>query len=156
MSRTALAVPRGAVALTFALSLIGLGISTYLTITHFQKQLLICSTTGTFNCSVVTTSPQSYFLGVPVALLGLAHYVVMVALNSPWGWRAQHYGVHVARLVLAMGAMLFVLWLVAAELLINNHVCEWCTGVHAVTFALLVVLSWVAPRQLGWTRSDAQ
>ena len=134
----------------------GLGISTYLTITHFQKQLLICSTTGTFNCSIVTSSAQSYFLGVPVAILGLANYVVMVALNSPWGWRSRHDAVHVARFILGIGAMLFVLWLVAAELLIISHICEWCTAVHVVTFALLIVLSLVCPRQLGWARSSTQ
>jgi uncharacterized membrane protein len=35
----------------------------------------------------------------------------------------------------------FVLWLVAAELLIIDHICLWCTGVHVVTFALLLVVS---------------
>jgi uncharacterized membrane protein len=138
---------------TFLLSLIGLGLSIYLTVTHFDKQLLACSGTGFVDCAKVTTSAQSRFLGVPVAFLGLANYVVMTALNSPWGWRAKSYWLHVVRFVLAIGAMCFVLWLISAELLIIDNICLYCTGVHIVTFGLLVVLSRVCPTQLGWNRS---
>ena len=156
MSRTAQPVPRWAVATTFLLSLIGLGISTYLTITHFRPLLLVCSSTGTIDCAAVTTSPQSYFLGVPVAILGLVDFVVLVALNSPWGWRAKSYWLHVGRFLFVILGMVFVLWLLAAELLIINHICLWCTGVHVVTFALLIVCSSVCPAQLGWNRSGSQ
>lgn len=157
MSRTVPTVPRWAVLTTFTLSLIGFGLSAYLTFTHFAgTQFLACSDSGVVNCGAVTTSAQSYFLGIPVAVLGLATYVVMTALTSPWAWRAQHYAVHVARYVLAIGAMGFVLWLISAELLIIDHICLWCSGVHLVTFALLIVLSLVCPTQLGWTRSGTQ
>ena len=156
MSRTVQPVARLAVSSTFLLSLLGLGISIYLTITHFRPMLLVCSSTGTIDCGAVTTSAQSYFLGIPVAMLGLANFVVISALNSPWGWRARSYWIHVARLVLAIAGMVFVLWLLSAELLIIDHICLWCTGVHVVTFALLIVLSRVCPTQLGWNRSGTQ
>lgn len=155
MSRTALAAPRWAVVTTFLLSLVGLGLSTYLTVTHFEPALLICNfSKSVINCAKVTTSAQSYFLGVPVAILGLGNFVVMTALNSPWAWRAKNYWVHVTRFVLTMGAMCFVLWLVSAELLIIKNICLYCTGVHLVTFALFVVLTYVGPTQLGWTSSE--
>jgi len=156
VSRTAQPVTRWAVATTFLLSLIGLGISIYLTITHFRPMLLVCSSTGTIDCAAVTTSAQSYFLGIPVAILGLGNFVVMSALNSPWGWRARSYWIHVSRFVLAIAGLVFVLWLLSAELLIIDHICLWCTGVHVVTFALLIVLSRVCPTQLGWSRSGTQ
>jgi uncharacterized membrane protein len=156
VSRTVQPVTRWAVATTFLLSLIGLGISIYLTITHFRPMLLVCSSTGTIDCAAVTTSAQSYFLGIPVAILGLGNFVVMSALNSPWGWRARSYWIHVSRFVLAIAGMVFVLWLLSAELLIIDHICLWCTGVHVVTFALLIVLSRVCPTQLGWSRSGTQ
>jgi uncharacterized membrane protein len=38
--------------------------------------------------------------------------------------------------------------LIAAELLIIDHICLWCTGVHVVTFALAIVLSRILPAQL--------
>jgi uncharacterized membrane protein len=156
VSRTAQPVARWAVATTFLLSLVGLGISIYLTITHFRPMLLVCSSTGTIDCAAVTTSAQSYFLGIPVAILGLGNFVVMSVLNSPWAWRARSYWTHVARFVLAIAGMVFVLWLLSAELLIIDHICLWCTGVHVVTFALLIVLSRVCPTQLGWSRSGSQ
>jgi uncharacterized membrane protein len=151
VSRTAQPVARWAQGVTWALSLVGLAISAYLTFTHFAgNQYLACSSTGVINCGVVTTSAQSYFLGMPVAVLGLAHYVVMSVLTSPWAWRARAYWVHVARFVLVVISMAFVLWLVAAELLIIDHICLWCTGVHIATFALFGVMVSVAPTQLGW------
>ncbi len=157
MSRPVLSVPRWAVATTWVLSFIGLAISGYLTFTHYAgTQFLACAESGTINCADVTTSAQSSFLGVPVAVLGLADYLVMVVINSPWGWRSSVRAVHVARVVLVTASMAFVLWLVAAELLIIDHICLWCTGVHLVTLALLVIVSRVSPNQLGWTRSVAQ
>ncbi|MDE3065075.1 MAG: vitamin K epoxide reductase family protein [Acidobacteriota bacterium] len=135
---------------SFLLSLAGLAISGYLTYAHFQPRAMVCADSGVVNCGLVTTSAQSYFLGVPVAVLGLVQYGAMTALTSPWAWRSPLYALHVARAALAAVGMGFVLWLVAAELLIIDHICLWCTGVHVVTFALLVVLARVAPAQLGW------
>ena len=149
-------VSRAVVYSTFALSLVGLGIATYLTFTHFEgNKFLACSTTGLFNCDTVTSSPQSYVFGVPVALVGLVGYVVLVVLNSPWGWRSTRYVVHVTRVAVIVGSMAFVLWLVAAELLYVGHICEWCTGVHVVTFLLFVIIARVAPDQLTSFKREA-
>lgn len=156
MSESAFPVPRWAEITTFVLSLIGLGLSIYLTIAHFEgSQILACSDSGTVNCALVTTSAQSYFLGMPVAILGLANYVVMSVMNSPWAWRTSLRAVHVARFGLGVLSMCFVLWLVYAELIIIGHICLYCTAVHVVTFALLLVLTSVVPTQLGWARSRA-
>ena len=151
MSRTARSVAAWVPPITWILSFAGLAISGYLTFAHFAgEQYLACSSTGVVNCGVVTTSAQSYFLGAPVAVLGLVNYAVLAVLTSPWAWRWRLYWTHVVRLVLVVGSMAFVLWLVAAELLIIDHICLWCTGVHVVTFALFLVMVSVAPAQLGW------
>ncbi len=156
MSRSLRRVPVWAVATTFALSLIGLALATYLTITHFEPQALFCSDKGIFNCGVVTTSAQSRFLGIPVAFLGLGTYLVMTVLNSPWVWRTKVYWVHVARFAIAIVSMCFVLWLLYAELIVIDNLCLYCTGVHIVTFALLIVLTRVSPAQLGWVKSSSE
>jgi uncharacterized membrane protein len=52
--------------------------------------------------------------------------------------------------------MCFVLWLLYAELIIIDHICLYCTGVHVITFALLIVLTIVSPAQLGWVRSRTE
>jgi uncharacterized membrane protein len=156
VNRTLGRVPTWAVVTTFVLSLIGLGLSTYLTITHFRPADLFCTENGVFNCSLVTNSGESRFVGIPVAFLGLGTYVVMTVLNSPWVWRAKNYWIHVARYVLSVVSMCFVLWLLTAELLIIKSLCLYCTGVHIVTFALFIVLTQVSPTQLGWVRSRAE
>ncbi len=148
-------VPKWAVFTTLALSLIGLSLSIYLTITHFQPQALVCSGGGVIDCAKVTTSAQSEILHIPVAILGLANYTVMTALNTPWAWHARFRWIHIARFALAIASMCFVLWLIYAEVEIIGAICLYCTGVHLTTFVLLIVLTIVSPAQLGWTRSRA-
>lgn len=134
---------------TFGLSVVGVAISAYLTAAHFEgASILACSDSGLINCTAVTTSPQSYFLGIPVAILGLAFYLGMTLLNSPWAWHRTERWIALARAGAIVSGMIFVLWLIAAELLIIDSICLWCTGVHIVTFALAVVLSRIAPAQL--------
>jgi uncharacterized membrane protein len=78
VKREVVPVPRWVVITTFALSLVGLGLSIYLTIAHYEgKQILACSTTGTLNCGVVTTSPQSHRHGHLELAVGLAAHVVL-------------------------------------------------------------------------------
>jgi uncharacterized membrane protein len=133
------------------LSLGGLGLSTYLTIAHFAgAQILVCADNGAIDCQKVTTSPQSYVFGIPVAILGLGYWVVMTALNSPWAWRAADRRIHIARLVLSVVGIGFVLYLVSAELLIIKAICIYCTGVHIITFAQLLLVMSTVPAMLGW------
>jgi len=142
---------------SWGLSLLGLGLATYLTIGHFEsKTFLACPDHGFIDCAKVTSSKQSYFLGVPVAILGLINFVIFAVLNSPVMWRVKNYWVHVARFVLVIGGMAFVLWLLYAELIILNNICLYCTGVHIVTFALFIVLVRVCPAQLGWVSSPTE
>jgi len=142
---------------TLTLSLMGLAVSTYLTIEHYgHPGLLLCSSNSVINCAVVTTSPQSVFLGIPVAVLGLIGYGVMTTLNLPWLWNVRWYWLHVGRLLVSIGSMAFVLWLVAAEILYIGKICLWCTAVHLITFILLVILSRVVPTQLGWVTSTTE
>lgn len=132
------------------LSVIGFGVSSYLTAAHFSGAKLACSGSGLVNCEKVTTSAQSYFLGVPVALLGLLFFVAMTAVNLPAAWRSTDRRLHAARLGMAALGMGFVLYLVSAEFLIIKNICLWCTGVHVVTFLLFVLLVTTVPQMLGW------
>ncbi len=143
--------PTGWVGLVaFALSLLGVGISTYMTIAHFtEAAILACSGTGELSCTAVTTSPQSWFFGVPVVLWGLGFFVVMAILTSPPLWRRSTRSLALIRTLLVLVGTAFVLWLVAAEVLIIGHICLWCTGGHVGMVALLLVFSRATPNQLG-------
>jgi uncharacterized membrane protein len=126
---------------TFALALIGLGVSIYLTYAHYTESALAgCTeTTGVVNCGKVTTSEQSVVFGIPVAVLGLAFYVFMVAIMSPWAWKARRREVGLARLASLVVGIGFVLYLIYAELFDIGSICLYCTSVHVITFFLFVL-----------------
>ena len=126
---------------SLVLAVLGLAISAYETYAHFNgNRLAGCPTGGgTFNCSAVITSSESMVFGIfPVAILGLAFYVAAVPLFSPWGWRAGWRRVHQLRLASVIVGMGFVMYLIYAELQIGS-ICEYCTGVHVVTFLLFCI-----------------
>jgi uncharacterized membrane protein len=130
---------------TWILSIAGLGVSIYLTIAHFtDKPLAGCSESGLVNCTKVTTSPQSYVFGIPVAVLGLAFFVAAVALMSPWGWRWARREVALIRIASLVVGMGFVLYLLYAELFTIGSICLYCTSVHAITFLLFVLTIFAA------------
>jgi uncharacterized membrane protein len=130
--------PRWLPLTTFILSLVGLGLSIYLTYTHYSDTAPAgCPANATFNCVKVTTSPESMIFGIfPVAVLGLAFYVFMTAINSPWAWRRDLDIIRWARLAGVITGIAFVLYLVYVELLKVDAICEYCTGVHIITFLL--------------------
>jgi uncharacterized membrane protein len=130
---------------TFVLALAGLGVSIYLTIAHFTESALAgCSESGLVNCTKVTTSPQSYVFGIPVAVLGLAFFVFCVAIMSPWAWRASRREVHLVRIASLVVGIGFVLYLVYAELFTIGSICLYCTSVHIITFLLFVLTAFAA------------
>jgi uncharacterized membrane protein len=154
VSRPVHPVPRFIVWTTWLLTLVGLGLSIYLTIAHYTSStILACSDKGLVNCALVTTSAQSYFLHVPVAVWGLLNFSLLAVISAPWVWDRAAYVVHLVRFVVVMGSMAMVLWLVYAELIIINHICLYCTAVHIVTFFLFVLGAVYGPRQLGWSSS---
>jgi uncharacterized membrane protein len=127
---------------TLVLALGGLGVSIYLTIAHYTtSSILACSDKGTINCAKVTTSPESIVFGIfPVAVLGLAFYVFMVAVSTPWAWRAKLPVIRWARLGSVIIGIVFVLYLVYTELFTLNAICLWCTSVHVITFLLFALI----------------
>jgi uncharacterized membrane protein len=141
---------------TWVLSLAGLGVSIYLTIAHFNTSVtLACPATSTVNCEKVTTSPQSYALGIPVAVLGLAFYLFLAVANSPWVWRMTWPPIRWARIGSMVVGIVFVLWLVYAELFKIGAICLWCTSVHVITFALFVLIMFSFASGYGTTKDPA-
>jgi uncharacterized membrane protein len=142
---------------TWVLSLAGLGMSLYLTIAHFTTTVsLVCPATSTINCEKVTTSPQSYVFGIPVAVLGLAFYVFLAVANSPWAWRVTWPPLRWARLGSVVVGILFVLYLIYAELFKIGAICLLCTSVHVITFALFALIVYSAAAGYGTGKAPAR
>jgi uncharacterized membrane protein len=138
VSRTA---TRWAPLTSTALCLAGLGASTYLTIDHYSTStVLACPNTGAINCVKVTTSSYSELLGVPVALLGLLFFLAMTPLCLPVAWRSANPWPQRLRLAGPALGVVFVVYLVWAELFRIDAICLWCTVVHGVTLMLFAVV----------------
>ncbi|MET0693706.1 MAG: vitamin K epoxide reductase family protein [Propionibacteriaceae bacterium] len=132
---------RRRVEVPLVVSLVGLAISVYLTIEHFTgSTTLACPEGATINCEKVTSSSWSTLVGVPVALLGLAYFVVMTFLLTPAAWRRRALDpVRIAGAVAGVAMVLYLIWI---ELFKVNAICLWCTAVHIVTVILLTTVLW--------------
>jgi uncharacterized membrane protein len=143
------------------LCLIGLADSTYLTIAHFETNLLkaTCPASTVDNCTTVTTSQWSHPFGIPVAIAGLAFFVVYTVINLPYFWKVKDVRVHWFRALMALASMGMVLYLIYVELFLVKLICLYCTGVHIVTFALFILVAstltkMVQPEYPEWDDGD--
>lgn len=130
---------------SLVLAVVGLCVSIYLTITHFDKKVLACASNAVINCEKVTQSPQSVIFHIPVAMLGLGFFIPMICLCLPTAWRSATRWVHIARLALSITGVAMIVYLISAELFTIKAICLWCTSVHIITFALFVVIVTSAP-----------
>ncbi|WP_225993862.1 vitamin K epoxide reductase family protein [Actinomadura rudentiformis] len=133
----------------WVLTLAGLGISIYLTISHYDEKALVCSASGTVDCHAVTTSKYSELAGIPLPLLGLGFFVSFVVLITPFALRSQNPLFRWGRLAATGVGMVFVIYLVTVELALLQKICLWCTGVHAVTVLLFVLVLSDEFRRIG-------
>jgi uncharacterized membrane protein len=132
--------PRWAAPVALALTIIGIGVATYLTIAHYDTHVtLACSAKGVINCEEVTSSAQSKLLGIPVAVLGLAYFVGMLGWQLPAMWRAADPRIRFGRLLYCLCGVGFICYLIYAEAIVIKKICLWCTSVHVITFLLFVV-----------------
>jgi uncharacterized membrane protein len=134
------AAPVWAAPVCLLLTVIGIGLATYLTIAHYDTHIsLVCSAKGAIDCEAVTTSAESKVFGFPVALLGLLYFVGMIPWHLPVAWRSADPRIRIGRLLYGLSGIGFVCYLVYAEAIVIKKICLWCTGVHVTTLVLFVV-----------------
>lgn len=130
-------IPRWPALVGTLLSVLGFGVSAYLTFEHFtSSSSLACSDNGAINCLKVTTSSYSSLAGTPVAVLGLVFFLVMFVLQLPQSWRRPERSIRTARVVWASIGMASVLYLLCAELFAIDAICLWCSSVHVLTLLI--------------------
>jgi uncharacterized membrane protein len=115
------------------LSIIGIGIGTYLTYTHYAKLNVLCLSSG--GCETVQHSSYSKLAGIPVATLGLAGYIgILISLwiRGELG-RAVGFG-------LALVGFLFSMYLTYREAFTIHAYCQWCLG-SATIMTILAILT---------------
>jgi uncharacterized membrane protein len=122
------------------LALLGLADAAFLTILHYGRITVPC-TSSVNSCQTVQTSKYSEIGGVPVALLGLIGYIgivfTLVVREREW--------TRTATLALTLFGFAFSAFLTWQETFtIPGHpiYCEWCVG-SAVIMTILLALSLV-------------
>jgi uncharacterized membrane protein len=125
-----------------ALSVIGAIISIYLTITHYDKQTLVCATGGLINCERVLSSSYSLVPGtnLPISIPGLLWFCALGAL-ALFAWRVwpARRALLLAEVAWSALGLLSALYLVYAEIVRLDAICAWCTSLHVIILVTLII-----------------
>jgi uncharacterized membrane protein len=123
------------------LSIIGLGVSIYLTYVEFTHTRALCGPVG--DCNAVQSSSYAKLFGIlPIGLAGAMGYL---AIFVAWVW--HHFRIDsFARIAgpamygMALFGTLFSIYLTYLELFVIHAVCIWCLS-SAVLITLLMLLT---------------
>ena len=132
-------IPRSVFALILAA--VGIGISSYLSYIELGGHVPTCGPVG--DCAAVQSSPYAQILGIPMAVLGLGHYLVTFILWTAPGIVVNQYRRLAvgALLILSIFGAAFSVYLTALELFVIHAVCLWCLGSAVISIALLLIAS---------------
>ncbi|MCB9507262.1 MAG: thioredoxin domain-containing protein [Myxococcales bacterium] len=136
--------PRWPAALAVGVCAVGFAVSSYLIHVHHLVHTGaavtgFCDLSATVNCAGAARSAFSSIAGVPIALLGLAWYVVAAALALVGVGTGR--SANTARRLLALGSVAGVAYsivLAAVSVLIVKSVCPACIALYAVNVVLVV------------------
>ncbi len=110
------------------LSLVGAGIAAYLVFVRYTGGTLACTTGG---CETVQSSEYAEVLGVPVAVIGLAGYLLILASALV----PREVGA-AAGAALALAGISFSVYLVYVQVALIDAICQWCIASDAVMVPL--------------------
>jgi protein-disulfide isomerase len=145
------------------LSLIGLGLASYLFYIHLgllRGELLggpVCTGGhGLLNCHAVTAGTWGSFLGMPLALWGVLGYVLVLTLTA-WGESSEEQARRSLTLITVLSALFL---LVDAGLLflmaqVIRFYCAFCMLTYLVNASLLLVAAMSLRQSLPTTLSQA-
>lgn len=123
----------------FILSLVGIGIATYVLQSFLRDAPIVCINTG---CELVRKSPASRLFGIPVPGYGLVGYSMLATLaflrttSNTLNEKLLPWIVGIAT-----GGVLFVGWFTYTELFLIKAVCTWC-AISAVNMLIIASLAW--------------
>jgi uncharacterized membrane protein len=119
------------------LTVIGLGVATYLTVIHYAGIKPLCGRNGG-GCELVQTSTYSKLAGVPVALIGLIGYVAILgSLLVPESENSR-----LATMTFTLVGFGFSAYLTYRELFSIHHICDWCVSSAVIVTVLMCLSIW--------------
>lgn len=120
------------------LAIVGLGISAYLTATHYADKPIVCAGLG--QCDYVNSSEYASVAGIPVSVLGILAYSGLLGTALVWAFRPRSEFLPVAYWGMALAGAGYAGYLTYVELDILHAICVWCV-VSAVVLTLSLLLA---------------
>jgi uncharacterized membrane protein len=128
------------------LAAVGLADSLYLVWVHATASKIICPIGG---CDIVNASPYARVGPIPVAGIGVAGYLGLLAMAAmAWRAAAAEERRRWVRLVFVASALgtLYAAYLTYLELFVIEAICFWCV-ISAITITLICLASGLALRR---------
>ncbi len=125
---------------TLVMSIAGLGVSGYLTSVHYASVPLACGSGGLVNCEQVLTSSYSTALAIPWSVGGIAWFAVSGVLAAGALVRESEPPLlQPAQLAWSFLGLGVALYLVGVEVIAIGKICAWCTSLHVLIVAMLIL-----------------
>jgi uncharacterized membrane protein len=118
------------------LTVIGVGIASYLTYVHYAGIKPAC--TAGESCTKVQTSVYSKLAGVPVALIGLLGYVAILSSLLA----RENETTRLATMAFTLVGFGFSAYLTYRELFSIHAICEWCATSAGIMTILMALSLW--------------
>lgn len=129
--------PRALRITMIVLTVLGVGLASYLTYIHYAGIKPLCGKNGG-GCEIVQTSQYSKLVGVPVALIGLLGYIAILgSLLVPESETSRL--ATVAFTVVGFG---FSAYLTYRELFSIHHICEYCVSSAGLITIIMCLSIW--------------
>jgi len=126
--------------LSLILVVAGLFVSGYLSYVKLTQVPMVCVESGVFNCEVVQNSAYSKLLGIPIAWMGFAVYIILGAILVLENRVAflREYGIMLF-FGINLFAWLFSMWLVYVQFVLLQALCPWCLTHETIITVLFLV-----------------
>jgi vitamin-K-epoxide reductase (warfarin-sensitive) len=112
---------------------------------HYRTDTSPCSINERWDCGIVNHSPYSMLAGIPVAVIGIAGYLVLGALALKRAYRVM--------LVAALAGLGFSLYLARIEASVLGVWCIYCViSLGVISLLSLLVLGTVLMKALSGPR----
>ena len=129
--------------LIFILSLLGLGVSSFLFYEYSIAGSIICPTGG--GCDVVRASTYSLFLGISIPILGIVFYLAMAVLSVMRSYIFPNKILFILQLLGSVVGVGFGIYLTFLEVFVIKAICFWC--VLSFIISSMILLSVVLARK---------
>ncbi len=119
------------------LILIGTLVSGYLTYVKLTAEPMLCIEGSVFNCATVQNSAWASIMGVPIAYLGLAMYLILggITLLENAGDFMRENSL-LLQFIIGLFAWLYSMWLVYVQVVLLQALCQWCLT-HELVITIL-------------------